>query len=408
MNKTSRIIATAVATATLAIGAFAQEGPAPRLEPNPEAKLHRFSTTVEKERPKLNKETQDLIAAYRRDPSEANREALRRQVAANYDAVVARKKAKLEELKETAKHQSKIDEMQVIVDEMLRDREQRIEASMARFTDPRFRPGLRDMDDAYLPVLGAKGRNVSMGATPVTEAEWAKFKGTAVEPEKERLPVTGVSAYDAECYCAWLMGRDPAHTYRLPTEDEWELAAGHMPKDADFNCGVGDAVMAVDAFANTQGACGGTDFWGNCWEWTATGRGEGGRAVKGGAFDSKRTECRTEARVESRKADEGYPNVSFRVLREDRDPPPDFRDESPDAPPHARGRRGDRHGRLDLGDRPGRRGPPPEGVRHKPPRPEMDEDGTDAEDPRPRPPRKGHGKRRPPRPDDGEDDGDRP
>ena len=65
----------------------------------------------------------------------------------------------------------------------------------------------------------------------------------------------------------------PPHTYRLPTEAEWELAAGHMPKDADFNCG---------------------------------------------AFDSKRTECRTEARAESRKATAGYPNVTFRIVREDK------------------------------------------------------------------------------------------
>ena len=47
------------------------------MQANPEAKLHRFSTTVEKERPQLNKETRDLIAAYRRDPSDANRAALR-------------------------------------------------------------------------------------------------------------------------------------------------------------------------------------------------------------------------------------------------------------------------------------------------------------------------------------------
>ena len=80
-----------------------------RRRPNPDAKLHRFSTTIEKERPQLNQETRDLIAAYRRDPSEANRAALRRQVAKNYDAVVARKKAKLEELKRTARHQSKVD-----------------------------------------------------------------------------------------------------------------------------------------------------------------------------------------------------------------------------------------------------------------------------------------------------------
>ena len=45
-------------------------------------------------------------------------------------------------------------------------------------------------------------------------------------------------------YCAWLMKNDPAHIYRLPTEEEWELAAGHMPKDADFNCGVGGKLTA--------------------------------------------------------------------------------------------------------------------------------------------------------------------
>ena len=310
MNK----ITTVFAIATLALAAFAQ---APR-QANPEAKLHRFSTTIEKERPELNQETKDRIAAYRRDPSDANRAALRRQVAANYDAVVARKKAKLEELKRTAKHQSKIDEMQVIVDEMLRDREQRIDASMARFTDSRFRPGLREREDAFRAVLGAKGRNVSIGATPVTEADWAKFTGKAVSPEKARLPVTDISVMDAERYCAWLMKKDPAHIYRLPTEAEWELAAGHMPKDADFNCGVGGKLTAVDAFAKTKGACGGVDFWGNCWEWTSTVRGEGANAVKGGAFDSKRTECRTEARSEARKVGEGYPNVTFRVVREDR------------------------------------------------------------------------------------------
>ena len=74
--------------------------------------MHRFSTTVEKERPQLNEETKRLIALCRRDPTAENLAALRRQIAANYDAVVARKKAKQEELKRTARHQSKIDDAQ--------------------------------------------------------------------------------------------------------------------------------------------------------------------------------------------------------------------------------------------------------------------------------------------------------
>ena len=168
-----------LAVSTLAICTFAQERGESgrrgrprdrgRMQANPEAKLHRFSTTVEKERPQLNQETKDLIAAYRRNPSEENRAALRRQVAKNYDAVVARKKAKLEELKRTARHQSKVDEMQVIVDEMLRDREQRIEASMRRFTDKRMRPGLRESKAEYLPLIGAS-ENVSIARSPVTNS----------------------------------------------------------------------------------------------------------------------------------------------------------------------------------------------------------------------------------------------
>ena len=91
-----------------------------------------------------------------------------------------------------------------------------------------------------------------------------------------------------------------------------------MPKDADFNCGVGDSIRPVDAYKDTKGACGGIDFWGNCWEWTSTARAKGKNAIKGGAFDSKRTVCRTEARTECRPTTSGYPNVTMRVVREDK------------------------------------------------------------------------------------------
>ncbi|MDO4571671.1 MAG: SUMF1/EgtB/PvdO family nonheme iron enzyme [Planctomycetia bacterium] len=311
-------------------------GSSRELRPNSESKQFRFSTTIEKERPELNEETKRLIAACRRDPSKANLAALRRQVALNYDKVLERKKAKLEELKRTARHASKVQEMQEIVDEMILDRENRIEQSMRRFTDPRLRPGSRGMnDDGYLPVLGA-AQNVSIAYVPVTNEDYAQFlmetrrkapkgwKNGTVHSSLARHPVVNVSYNDAVAYCKWLTKKDGDAVYRLPTEVEWEYAAGHMPKDADFNCGENDGTTEVDAYADTLSACGAIDMWGNCWEWTSTKltpqkgskQVKGAMVVKGGSWFSPRTSCRTEHRGEGRKADTGFEDVGFRVVRE--------------------------------------------------------------------------------------------
>lgn len=295
---------------------------------NEEPRLHKYSTTVEKERPKLNKETMQLISVYRRNPTEANREALKKQVEINYDKVVARKKAKLEELKKTAKHDFKVREMQEIVDEMIANRSLRVEQTMSRFTDTRLRPGIREAKDGWLPVLGAS-KNIYIKYTPVTNAEYVAFlKATGksvaenMTAEKSKHPVTNVSYHDAMAYCKWLSENDPSANYRLPTEAEWQLAAGHMPKDADFNCGEKNGTTPVDAYDKTLSACGAIDMWGNCWEWTSTpffhGQNDDGKSliVKGGAYNSSRTNCRTEYKGESRDISKKYDNVGFRVVKE--------------------------------------------------------------------------------------------
>ena len=289
---------------------------------NPEAKMHKYSTTIEKERPKLNPETQALISAYRRNPSTANYEALKVQVGKNYDAVLARKKAKLEDLKQTARDASKVEEMQKIVDEMIADREHRIGQSMARFTDRRMRPGTSNHTDGFVPLRGA-AENISIAYTPVTNQEYALFdKNFTYAKGTEQHPAVNISYNQAVAYCQWRSGND-GNTYRLPTAEEWELAAGHMPKDADFNCGVGHSTTPVTTYKQTPGACGGIDFWGNCWEWTSTsitattGRDKGSNVnqVKGGSWNVHRTECRTENRSECRNPDKGYSTVGFRIVR---------------------------------------------------------------------------------------------
>ncbi len=296
---------------------------------NPETQQFRYSTTIEKERPELSEETKRLIAIYRKSPTEANYQALRKQAEINYDKVVAKKKAKLEELKQTARDYSKVEEMQIIVDEMLRERENRINQTMRRFTDPRLRPNARQTTDGYLPVFGA-AQNVSIAYMPVTNEEYALFlKETgkdvpAIPADKAKHPVVNVSYYDAVAYCKWLSDKDETAVYRLPTEEEWELAAGHMPKDADMNCGKGNGTTPADTYKQTLSAAGAIDMWGNVWEWTSTEitaehgkeRGQKVKAVKGGSWYSHRTSCRTEYRGEGRKPDFGYKTVGFRVIRE--------------------------------------------------------------------------------------------
>ena len=55
--------------------------------------------------------------------------------------------------------------------------------------------------------------------------------------------------------------------------------------------------------------------WGNVWEWTSSAIGHQ-YAIKGGAWDSRRTDCRTESRGVGRNPGKGYANVGFRGIRE--------------------------------------------------------------------------------------------
>ena len=299
--------------------------------------MFEHSDFIEKEQPELDEETKRLISLYQREPSDENYEILRAAVIRNYDAVLVRKEAKLAELKAETQGKpggdAKVAEMQEIVDEMYLTYWDRINSTMLRFTDERLLKW--KIADApmyeYIPVMGA-GIDIYVSRTQVTNEQYKAFvdatghqapsnwvNGTYPAGE-ENYPVNMVSAADAEAYCSWLTANDAENLYRLPTESEWELAAGHMPKDADFNCGVNDGRTPVEQYAKvTRGAHGAVDFWGNVWEWTSTERNNNGTAVtlgvKGGAWNTARTDCRTEYRDEGRDASLGYEDVGFRVIQ---------------------------------------------------------------------------------------------
>ena len=271
---------------------------------------------VEEERPELDATTTALLRQYQQNPTEENKQALLEQMGLRYDKVVARKKAKLRELEREAKTPDLVEEMQEIVDEMVDNRDVRLEQQFLRLIDPRTDD---NPNDAWMVLRGASAPNAYIGYAPVTNAEYAAFKQDFVyDAGKENYPVVNITVAEATAYCDWLTAQDGTHTYRLPTDEEWILGAGHMPKDVAMNSGHVEAgLTAVDAYSQTTGACGGIDFWGNCWEWTSSTDAEGSYIVKGGSWDSERDDCRSEKSDVVRTGSQGYANVGFRVVRTD-------------------------------------------------------------------------------------------
>ena len=272
---------------------------------------------VENERPELDEKTKALVSAYRKNPTEENKAALMEQMGIRYDKVVARKKAKLRELEREAKHQSLIDEMQAIVDEMIENREIRLEQQFLRLIDPRTDD---NPNDEWMVLRGATAKNAYIGYAPITNAEYALFDTEfTYNSGEEKHPVVNISIAEATAYCKWLSSNDSSHIYRLPSEDEWVLGAGHMPKDVAMNSNrIESGLTPVDAYKESTGACGGIDFWGNCWEWTTTQSESGEHIIKGGSWDSDRDECRSEYSGATRNGENGYANVGFRVVRVDK------------------------------------------------------------------------------------------
>lgn len=176
---------------------------------------------MEEERPELDATTSTLLRQYQKDPTEENKQALLAQMGLRYDKVVARKKAKLRELEREAKTPDLVEEMQAIVDEMVENRDIRLEQQFLRLIDPRNDD---DPNDAWMVLRGASARNAYIGYAPVTNAEYAAFKADFVyDADKENYPVVNITIAEATAYCDWLTAQDNVHTYRLPSDEEWVL-----------------------------------------------------------------------------------------------------------------------------------------------------------------------------------------
>lgn len=193
----------------------------------------------------------------------------------------------------------------------------------------------------------------AIGKFEITESEYAPF-AAANNGRKTRAgrrgvsqshPVVGVSWEDAVAYTRWL-SQKTGFKYRLPSEAEWEYAAGgrattpfwwgfkvHGGEAHCLGCGSGFPLREAAAIgqfkANTFGLF---DTAGNVMEWVQDcyhpsydGAPSGGSAweqegcqkhiARGGAFSTPSGSLRTSKRYRF-DLGRGYDDVGFRVLRE--------------------------------------------------------------------------------------------
>ncbi|MGM0632935.1 MAG: formylglycine-generating enzyme family protein [Pseudomonadota bacterium] len=207
--------------------------------------------------------------------------------------------------------------------------------------------GLHEIGSFLLNIRDNPVRQVclapfSMARHEVTFREFDRFTAATggrvphdLDWGRDERPVVGINRAEAEAYAQWL-SEQTGGDYRLPTEEEWEVAArghdspvsqyveGQQAGELRANCAEcesawsGESTAPVGRFpANTLGL---HDVHGNVREWTASCYREvrGGCSVgvvKGGSwdtgFDTLRFSHRAALSLRSRSSD-----VGFRLLRE--------------------------------------------------------------------------------------------
>lgn len=88
------------------------------------------------------------------------------------------------------------------------------------------------------------------------DGNWMQYKLSGLEVVNPHEPLTHISLYEADAFAQW-------RNLRLPTEFEWEVAAGKYGNDLDLGTFLDDNCFHPRNRNNSS-----TQFFGDVWEWT--------------------------------------------------------------------------------------------------------------------------------------------
>jgi len=192
--------------------------------------------------------------------------------------------------------------------------------------------------ERYTDWLQAKARKIKGFSDYLPEEEslskyFMSYYSNDKRFNKDDQPVVGVKWSAAQAYCLWLSllesNGENTDLYRLPTEKEWEYAAGGKEsriypwgntepstKHANYNNNEG-TTTPVGRYPEGGTPDGLYDIAGNVWEWTADwyDNGEVDPAVRGGGFHNYNSDA---LRCSSRfnfELSQPFFYVGFRVIR---------------------------------------------------------------------------------------------
>lgn len=181
--------------------------------------------------------------------------------------------------------------------------------------------------------------------TPVTNAQYAAYLFITESDQTPKYfdnpdynqanqPLVGVTFEEAQAYAEWL-SEQTGETYRLPSDDEWEVAARagaatiypwgdenpSKGKKANYKGnGKFKTPSPVGSFEEAVNAWGLVDMSGNVWEWTSSTRNiedeeTTERTVKGGSWMDGPVELRV-SNYKNVESGNSYPDVGFRLVKE--------------------------------------------------------------------------------------------